>query len=127
MREEFQLPSMKILQFAFDSLEDSSKSFIPHVYERNTVVYTGTHDNDSVVGWFSKANKNDREYAKSYLLPETSIARSFIRTAWSSTSIFALAPMQDLLELGSDARMNTPGVAIGNWQWNPMKKILMKT
>ncbi len=117
LREKFDLPGMKILQFAFDSEESSSKNFIPHVYDKNCVVYTGTHDNDTVTGWYKNAKPIDKEYATSYLGIKDSVSFPFIKGAWASTAVMAIATMQDVLSLGSEARMNTPGVAGGNWQW----------
>lgn len=122
LREKFDLPGMKILQFAFDSEESSSKSFIPHVYDRSCVVYTGTHDNDTVLGWYNNAKEIDKKYAEEYLNITDSISFSFIKGAWASTAVFAIAPMQDILSLGSESRMNTPGAASGNWKWRFRKK-----
>lgn len=118
LRDMFELPGMKILQFAFDSDEDNSANFFPHVYDKNSVVYTGTHDNDTVIGWFDKAKDIDKKYALKYLnTTEKNLSLAFLRAAWSSTAVFAIAPMQDILGLDSKARMNTPGILGGNWQW----------
>jgi len=116
LRDSFGLPGMKILQFAFDSSEEND--YIPHNYPKNCVVYTGTHDNDTVVGWFEKAKKEDRVYVLAYLNSDgKNIARDFVRLALASVAYTAVIPMQDLLGLGNDARMNLPGTTQSNWQW----------
>lgn len=117
LRDTFAFPGMKILQFAFDSKDESNH--LPHTCIKNSVIYTGTHDNDTIIGWYEKASSEDKEFAKNYLnINENEpIAWQFIRGAWASVSDLALAPIQDLLEMDSSARMNTPGVAAGNWQW----------
>jgi len=121
LRDEFNFPGMKILQFAFDSKDESNH--LPHIYMKNLVVYTGTHDNDTVVGWYNNAGIDDKNFAKKYLdINENSeINWTFIKHAWASVASMALAPMQDILGLDSSARMNTPGVAAGNWQWRLRK------
>ena len=108
---------MKILQFAFDS--DEENEYLPHSYNSNCVVYTGTHDNDTIVGWYSKASTQDKEYVRDYLdiFTDNEIHWRFIKGAWRSVANMAIAPMQDFLGLGSDARINIPGIASGNWQW----------
>jgi 4-alpha-glucanotransferase len=116
MRNQFQLPGMKILQFAFDS--DEKNDFRPHNYNRNTVVYTGTHDNDTVKGWILTSSEKDHGYAKSYLNSHNELSTwDFIRAAWASTADLSITTMQDILELNSTARMNTPGTEEGNWNW----------
>ena len=118
LRDNFNFPGMKILQFAFDSKEESD--YLPHTYNSNSVVYTGTHDNDTILGWYRTACTEDKEYASKYLnttLTEKNVAWEFVREAWASNAVIALAPLQDILGLGSEARINTPGVAAGNWQW----------
>lgn len=120
LRESLGLPGMKILQFAFDSGE--ANNYLPHYYTPNCLVYTGTHDNDTTYGWFKKANENDRRFALSYLKStEENIVWDFIKAAWSSVAVFAITPLQDFLELDSEARMNIPGQASGNWQWRYKK------
>jgi 4-alpha-glucanotransferase len=107
---------MKILQFAFDSSE--ANDYIPHNYVKNCIVYTGTHDNDTVVGWFNHASPDDRRYVLEYLnTGEHDIHWAFIRLAWSSVAYTAIVPMQDLLGLDTPARMNLPGTTQDNWQW----------
>lgn len=114
-------PGMKVLQFAFDSREDSD--YLPHNYDKKCVVYTGTHDNSTIVGWFAKAKIQDLEYAVKYLKvdSEEGINWGVIRGAWSSTAYLAITTMQDILGLGDEARMNIPSTLGGNWTWR-MKK-----
>ncbi len=117
-------PGMKILQFAFDSREESD--YLPHNYDKNCVVYTGTHDNSTVVGWFKNIPKEDLEYAVKYLKlsDEEGLNWGLIRGAWSSPAYLAIAPMQDFLGLGDEARMNTPSTVGGNWTWRINKSSL---
>ncbi len=118
LRDKFNFPGMKILQFAFDS--DRANAFLPYNYAwRNCVVYTGTHDNDTTVGWFDSRSPQDQAKVVDYLgciCPE-GIHWSLIRLALSSVGDLAILPLQDLLGLGSEAKMNSPGQAEGNWQW----------
>lgn len=118
LRDTFNFPGMKILQFAFDSGEEND--YLPHTYDKNCVVYTGTHDNDTVLGWYQKAKAEDKKFVQDYLnvtCDDKNVANEFIRAAWASTAVIALAPLQDVLGLGSETRINTPGVAAGNWMW----------
>ena len=110
-------PGMKILQFAFDASETSS--YLPHNYQANSVVYTGTHDNDTTLGWFKQLNRHDRAFAKKYLdiRSNKEIEWKFIRAALSCVSDMAIIPMQDYLGLGSEARINTPSTLGDNWKW----------
>lgn len=120
LRDGFGLPGMKILQFAFDSAE--ANDYIPYNYVKNCIVYTGTHDNDTVVGWFEKASPNDKKYVLDYLDTDGhEIHWSFIRLAWSSVANTAIVPMQDLLGLDTASRMNLPGTTSGNWTWRTKK------
>jgi 4-alpha-glucanotransferase len=116
MRDRLALPGMRILQFAFGgAVEDR---FLPHNYERNTVVYTGTHDNDTTRGWYATLGDREKDFTRRYLGRDANdIAWDLIRLAWSSIADFALAPLQDVLDLGTEARMNLPGQASGNWSW----------
>ena len=115
LRETFQLPGMKILQFAFSGPDNP---FLPHAYPRNCVVYTGTHDNDTTRGWFNAAPEEERDFCRRYMKSDGSdIVWDLIRAAWASRADFALAPMQDLLDLGTEARMNLPGKPAGSWTW----------
>lgn len=110
-------PGMKVLQFAFDSREESD--YLPHNYPNNCVVYTGTHDNDTVNGWIPSMSRKDLVFAKKYLnVKRTSdICESLIRTALGCVADTAVIPMQDYLGLGSEARINTPSTLGGNWEW----------
>lgn len=120
LREDLELPGMKVLQFGFSHPENH---FLPHNYEgENWVVYTGTHDNDTTVGWWRNAGEKERRFARRYLGEEYIGARDFIRLAYSSTARWAVVPMQDLLGLGSEARMNAPGTVDGNWRWRMERK-----
>jgi len=127
LRDAFGFPGMRVLQFAFRG--DSKTIDLPHNYIRNCIVYTGTHDNDTTFGWFSSkagggstrtADQIVREqaYCKSYLNTDgREIHWDLIRAAWSSVADVAMAPLQDVLGLGSKARMNLPASTQGNWQW----------
>ncbi|MBI1795119.1 MAG: 4-alpha-glucanotransferase [Chloroflexi bacterium] len=113
--DEFHLPGMKVLQFGFSGPDNP---FLPHNYIPNCVAYTGTHDNDTARGWFASAPKHEREFALRYLRTDGSdFAWDLIRAAWSSVAMFAIAPMQDVLNLGGEARMNFPSKLGGNWEW----------
>jgi 4-alpha-glucanotransferase len=116
LRDQFDLPGMKILVFAFDG--DSGNEFLPHNYIPNCIVYTGTHDNDTVEGWYRRINETERHFTRRYLNCDASnISWDLIRAAWSSVAVFAIAPMQDVLSLDNSARMNYPSQAGGNWTW----------
>ncbi len=117
LRERFGLPGMKVLVFAFGSGPENP--FLPHHYTPHCVVYTGTHDNDTVVGWwYERATAVERDFCLRYLKSNgAEIAWDLIRLAWSSVAALAIAPMQDLLGLGNEARMNYPGRQEGNWAW----------
>jgi 4-alpha-glucanotransferase len=110
-------PGMKVIQFAFDAREDSD--YLPHNYPTNCVVYTGTHDNDTVMGWMKTAPKQSVKFAKEYLnlTPEEGYNWGMMRAAWSSVADLAIVPMQDILGLGSEARINTPSTLGDNWKW----------
>ena len=117
-RDETGFPGMKVLQFAFDSREESD--YLPHNYTRNCVAYTGTHDNDTCRGWFeTTGSKSDVEYAKKYLklTKEEGYNWGFIRGVWSSVADTSIALMQDFLNLGNEARINYPSTLGGNWMW----------
>ena len=110
------LPGMKVLQFAFAS--DADDPYLPHNYERECVVYTGTHDNDTTAGWYASAPEVERDLVRRYLATGGGeIAWEMIRLAQASVADTAIVPLQDVLGLGSEARMNTPGTAGGNWAW----------
>jgi 4-alpha-glucanotransferase len=111
---------MKILQFAFHSAEGSD--YLPHNYHENFVVYTGTHDNDTLKGWYDTLEDDVKVRVQDYAnSSEDQILQNITRLAWASVAKMAIIPMQDLLELGSEARMNIPGTASGNWQWRLAK------
>jgi 4-alpha-glucanotransferase len=116
LREAFNLPGMKVLHFAFD--EDATHEYLPHNYERHCVAFTGTHDNDTSRGWYDSAPDETQDFCRRYLgCADDEIPWAMIKAIWSSVAEMAIAPMQDLLELGSEARMNFPSRAEGNWQW----------
>jgi 4-alpha-glucanotransferase len=116
LREQFRLPGMRILQFAFDSAGENR--YLPHNFDRHTVVYTGTHDNDTTRGWFESRSEAEKHFTRRYLGRDSSdVVWDFIRLAWSSVADYALAPLQDILNLDTSARMNLPGRAAGNWAW----------
>jgi len=115
LRDSFNLPGMKILQFGFSGADNP---FLPHTYSSNCVAYTGTHDNDTVRGWYESAPEHERDFARRYLGTNGSdIAWEMIRSVWSSVAVYAVTPMQDVLGLGSEARMNFPSKLGGNWEW----------
>ncbi len=123
LREKFGLPGMKILQFAFDTAEEND--FIPHTYEKNSVVYTGTHDNDTTLGRYLESTEEEKQLMRDYFqINEKDPAWSFIRLAWSTVSSMAIAPMQDILRLDSSARMNFPGKPSGYWKWRYRSEML---
>jgi 4-alpha-glucanotransferase len=116
LREQFELPGMKVLQFAFST--DATDPFLPHNFTSNYVVYTGTHDNDTSCGWYLAAPEEERDLCRRYLARSgDDLSWDFIRLAWSSVAVIAMAPLQDLLSLGTEARMNFPGRPSGNWTW----------
>ena len=116
LREKYGLPGMKILQFAFDG--DPRNPYLPPQHEVNSVVYTGTHDNDTTLGWFRKLPQETKDYVDDYLgTPGEPMPWPLIRMALASVANLAVVPMQDILMLGSEHRMNTPGTTHGNWQW----------
>lgn len=131
LRDGFGFPGMRILQFAFGG--DADNHDLPHNYERNCVAYTGTHDNDTTVGWWlSEAGEGstrntheidrEREYALEYLKSDGSeIQWDFIRGVWASVAHTVVAPVQDLLGIGTEGRMNLPASSAGNWQWRLVK------
>ncbi|MFA7592102.1 MAG: 4-alpha-glucanotransferase [Thiohalobacteraceae bacterium] len=116
LRMRFGLPGMKILQFAFGGAADNP--YLPHNHERLSVVYTGTHDNDTSLGWYAGLDEVTRTHLHDYLgHPSEPMPWPLIRTAFASVAALAIVPLQDVLSLGSEHRMNTPGVAEGNWRW----------
>ncbi len=117
LRDRFAFPGMKVLHFAFGS--DPANPFLPFNYVRNSVVYTGTHDNDTTVGWFEKLNDYEKGNLLNYIggIDEAGIHWELIRLALASIANVAIVPLQDILGYGSEARMNYPSVAEGNWEW----------
>lgn len=118
LRDDYGLPGMKILQFAFG--DNAANPYLPHNHIQNCVVYTGTHDNDTTNGWFYAAPPEEHERARvmRYLgCGWEEFHKSFNRTALASTANLAMLPLQDLMGLGAECRMNTPGTTEGNWRW----------
>ena len=116
LRDGMAFPGMKVLQFAFSG--DPHNEYLPHNYSPNCVVYTGTHDNDTTLGWYAAAGKKERHFVHRYTGRDGSeIHWDLIRLAFGSTAHVAIVPLQDVLGLGSEARMNTPGQPVGNWAW----------
>ncbi|SVD49693.1 uncharacterized protein METZ01_LOCUS402547, partial [marine metagenome] len=118
MRKECGFPGMKVLQFAFS--EDWQQPFLPHNVEFLSVIYTGTHDNNTTKGWWKNVSPEMRQNVSRYLGFETdeeSISAALVRLAWMSPANLALAPLQDLLNLDESSRMNLPGTIEGNWLW----------
>jgi 4-alpha-glucanotransferase len=127
LRDKFGLPGMRVLQFAFDG--NPANPHLPENYTANTVVYTGTHDNTTTRAWFEALPENVQRSARSYAAragsdtaPEA--AWDFIELAWSSKAGLSIAPLQDLLNLGVEGRMNVPGTAVGNWSWRLTEPML---
>jgi 4-alpha-glucanotransferase len=115
LRERLRLPGMRVLQFAFSAPDNK---YLPHHYEYNTIAYTGTHDNDTTLGWFRTRPDHERQFLLHYApWVERDPAWEMIRLAWSSVADLAIAPLQDVLALGTEARMNLPGRPAGNWGW----------
>ncbi len=116
LRNATGLPGMTILQFAFGG--DASNLYLPHNLRANSVVYPGTHDNDTTLGWYRSIDDKTRDHVRSYFrISGQEISWDFIRVAYASVSNLAVISMQDFMSLGAEARINTPGVAAGNWQW----------
>ena len=112
---EYDLPGMRVLQFGFTGYQDD---FLPHNYPENCVAYTGTHDNDTSRGWFSSASDLERRTALDYLhSSEATIVQDMMRAIWRSRAELTLVPVQDILDLGTEARMNYPGKSQGYWEW----------
>ncbi len=120
LRLQFGFPGMRVLQFAFAGAVEPR--FLPYRYDRETVAYTGTHDNDTTQGWYDNATPDEQRFTRRYLDSDgTRIHRDMVRLAWSTVANLAVAPLQDLVGLGSEARMNTPGTAEGNWEWRALE------
>ena len=116
LRDAFDLPGMRILQFAFGS--GPGYKFLPHHYPENCVVYTGTHDNDTALGWYQRVPEQEKAFYRRYMDRDGSqVGWDLLRGVWSSVAVFGLAPLQDFLGLDNSARMNYPGNPSGNWSW----------
>ncbi|HEX3084983.1 MAG TPA: 4-alpha-glucanotransferase [Pyrinomonadaceae bacterium] len=116
LRDEFVFPGMRVLQFAFGG--DATNDHLPHNHTRDSVVYTGTHDNNTTIGWFASLGNEEREYALRYLDTDgREINWELIREAMASVATLAIVPMQDVLGLDHEARMNLPASEHGNWSW----------
>jgi 4-alpha-glucanotransferase len=126
LRDQFRVPGTRVLQFAFDGPSDNP--YLPHNYVPNTVVYTGTHDNPTSRGWYEELPAHQRQNLWRYLQsPEREgghVSWELMRLAWSSAAALAVAPLQDLLNLGPEARMNVPGRAEGNWTWRCTEEMI---
>jgi len=115
LRDRYRLPGMLVLQFAFDSGPDNP--YLPHNHSTEAVVYTGTHDNDTTLAWFDSLPETKRQSVLDYLETREPMPRVLMHAALNSVARLAVVPMQDVLQLGDGQRMNTPGVAAGNWRW----------
>ena len=116
LRDFAGLPGMRILQFAFG--QEKNNPYLPHCYDKNTVVYTGTHDNDTTNGWYQAATEQEKDHYRRYLnVDGSNAAWDFIRLALSSPADTAILPLQDVLSLGTEHRMNIPGTTKGNWSF----------
>jgi 4-alpha-glucanotransferase len=116
LRKSFALPGMRVVQFGFDG--DPANLYLPHQHEVDTVVYTGTHDNDTTVGWYASLSPDARDLVRRYLgRADTEVVAALIRCVLASVGQLAMLPMQDILHLGNEARLNRPGTVTGNWAW----------
>ena len=126
LRDRFQLPGTRVLQFGFDG--DSRNPHLPRNYVHNAVGYTGTHDNNTTRGWFEALPESQKQVVWNYLgrssNEDDGVAAALMRLAWSSPAALAIAPLQDLLNLGAEARMNVPGSTEGNWRWRCTENML---
>ncbi len=129
LRDDFNLPGMKVLQFAFDineaGKEGFTNAFLPHMYTPDCLVYTGVHDNDTMQGWLDHATEPEIKLIQDYLggsVKKDNMVRELIRTALMSVAVFAIFPLQDLFAIGSEGRMNTPSTLGNNWSWRMQTK-----
>ena len=126
LRDQFRIAGTRVLQFAFDG--NPENIHLPHNYESNTVVYTGTHDNPTTRQWFEELPEYERRHIWRYLRRRAGETRDaapeLMRLAWSSPAALAIAPLQDMLNLGAEGRMNVPGSAEGNWRWRTTEHML---
>jgi 4-alpha-glucanotransferase len=137
IREQFGFPGMSLLQFAFGK-DPQGPTFRPHNYSRKLVAYTGGHDNDTTVGWWTSSGvgestrtaediRKERDFTRAYLNFENEpINWVFLRTVLASVAATAIIPLQDVLGLGSEARMNLPGTISGNWKWRYKPQVLTR-
>lgn len=126
LRDRFNLPGMLVLQFAWDG--EPKNPFVPHNHVHNAVIYTGTHDNDTTLGWYRQLSEPERNRMWGYMMknpaPDREVPWALIRMAWRSKVALAIAPLQDVLTLGPEARMNVPGKAGGNWGWRATQEMI---
>jgi 4-alpha-glucanotransferase len=137
LRKRFGFPGMSILQFAFGN-DPQAPTFLPHNYQRDLVAYTGTHDNDTVLGWWGSAGTDDSTRTPEDVRKEHALARRYLATSgdeinWvlirgvvASVADLAIFPLQDVLDLGGTARMNRPSTATGNWRWRFNQSLLTR-
>lgn len=126
LRDRLGIPGMKVLQFGFDN--PGAHIYLPHKFAPNCVVYTGTHDNDTMVGWWKSANEQEKRFATAYAgEANDGIHWAFIRMALTSVANLAVVPLQDVLGLDSDSRMNTPSRSDGNWGWRFQSGVLTRS
>jgi 4-alpha-glucanotransferase len=129
LRDEFQLPGTRILQFAFDGHADNP--YLPHNFVSNTVAYTGTNDNPPTREWYEQLPDSEKQslwsYIKRRLVNSAEAAPALIELAWSSVAALTVAPLQDVLDLGAGSRMNVPGRVDGNWRWRFTEEMLSTT
>jgi 4-alpha-glucanotransferase len=136
LRKQFGFPGMSLLQFAFGT-DPQGPTFRPHAYCRDLVAYTGGHDNDTTVGWWTGSGvgertraaeiRSERDFARAYLgFQNEPVNWVFIRIVLASVANIAIIPLQDILGLGSDARMNLPGTVSENWRWRYKPRALTK-
>jgi 4-alpha-glucanotransferase len=126
LRDRYQLPGMRVLQFGFDG--DSRNTHLPQNYVHNAVAYTGTHDNNTTRGWFEALPDSQKQIVRNYLGRSSDerdgVTAALMHLVWSSPAALTIAPLQDLLDLGAEARMNVPGRAAGNWRWRSTEDML---
>ena len=116
LRDDSGLPGMAVLQFAWGS--DARNGYLPHNHAANAVIYPGTHDNDTTLGWYQSASEAERNYVRRYLrVSGADVPWDFIRASYASVARLAVISLPDILSLGAAARFNTPSSAEGNWQW----------
>ncbi len=129
MLSESGFPGMKVLEFAFDPREESN--YLPYNYDKNCVVYIGTHDNDTIIGWANDMDKETMDFCRKFLdidgKDDHDLVWKFIKTAFACVGDMVIIQMQDYLELGSQARMNIPSTLGGNWEWRAERKAFTKT